>query len=338
MRRNRKSITIHDVAASAGVSVSTVSRVLNDKDDVASETYERVQQVVSELGYASSLAARGMRSHRTNVIGLIMPDVAAPYSVAVLQGVNRAIAQLDYDLIVYTNGDVRKNASASQEAYFVSLLNGSITDGVIVVTPVSINFSTKAPIVAIDPNNESPECPAIISTNRDGALQAMNYLTSLGHRRIGFINGRSELVSASRRLQGYRDGLAAADIPLDEYLIEAGDYTTETAVFCAQRLFQLDDRPTAIFAANDQTAMGVYRAAQAGGMRIPEDLSVVGFDNLQESLFLYPPLTTVDQFISEMGTIAVEMIVKLVNGETLQNDLRKISTRLVVRDSCCPLG
>jgi LacI family transcriptional regulator len=338
MRRNRKSITIHDVAASAGVSVSTVSRVLNDKDDVASETYERVQQVVSELGYASSLAARGMRSHRTNVIGLIMPDVAAPYSVAVLQGVNRAIAQLDYDLIVYTNGDVRKHASASQEAYFVSLLNGSITDGVIVVTPVSTNFSTKAPIVAIDPNNESPECPAIISTNRDGALQAMNYLTSLGHRRIGFINGRSELVSASRRLQGYRDGLAAADIPLDEYLIEAGDYTTETAVFCAQRLFQLDDRPTAIFAANDQTAMGVYRAAQAGGMRIPEDLSVVGFDNLQESLFLYPPLTTVDQFISEMGTIAVEMIVKLVNGETLQNDLRKISTRLVVRDSCCPLG
>ena len=220
----------------------------------------------------------------------------------------------------------------------MSLLNGSITDGVIVVTPVSTNFSTKAPIVAIDPNNESPECPAIISTNRDGALQAMNYLTSLGHRRIGFINGRSELVSASRRLQGYRDGLAAADIPLDEYLIEAGDYTTETAVFCAQRLFQLDDRPTAIFAANDQTAMGVYRAAQAGGMRIPEDLSVVGFDNLQESLFLYPPLTTVDQFISEMGTIAVEMIVKLVNGETLQNDLRKISTRLVVRDSCCPLG
>jgi LacI family transcriptional regulator len=337
MKHNRKSITIHDVAAAAGVSVSTVSRVLNDKDDVASETYERVQQVISELGYASSLAARGMRSRRTNVIGLIMPDVAAPYSVAVLQGVNQAIAQLDYDLIVYTNGDVRKNASAAQEAYFVSLLNGSITDGVIVVTPVATNFSTDAPIVAIDPNNESPECPAIISTNRDGALQAMNYLTGLGHRRIGFINGRSELVSASRRLQGYRDGLAVAGIPVDEDLIEAGDYTTETAVRCTQRLLQLEDPPTAIFAANDQTAMGVYQAAQAIGMRIPEDLSVVGFDNLRESLFLYPPLTTIDQFISEMGTIAVEMIVKLVNGETLENNLRKISTQLVIRDSCYPL-
>ena len=170
MKRNRKSITIHDVAAAAGVSVSTVSRVLNDKDDVAAETYSRVQQVISELGYASSLAARGMRSQRTNVIGLIMPDVASPYSIAVMQGVNRAISQFDYDLIIYTNGDIRKNASADQESYFVSLLNGSITDAVIVVTPAATNFSTAAPVVAIDPNNESPECPAIMSTNYDGAM------------------------------------------------------------------------------------------------------------------------------------------------------------------------
>ena len=334
MKRNRKSTTIHDVAAAAGVSVSTVSRVLNDKDDVADETYDRVQQIIDELGYASSLAARGMRSSRTNVIGLIMPDVAAPYSVAVLQGVNQAIAQLDYDLIVYTNGDARKNASAAHEAYFVSLLNGSVTDGVIVVTPVATNFSTAAPIVAIDPNNESPECPAIISTNREGALQAMNYLVNLGHRRIGFINGRSELVSASRRLQGYADGLAAAGIPFDPNLIETGDYTTETAVICAHRLLDLDNPPTAIFAANDQTAMGVYQAAKEIGLRVPEDLSVIGFDNLREFVYMDPPLTTIDQFISEMGTIAVEMLVKLVNEEDLETDLYKFRTRLVIRDSC----
>jgi LacI family transcriptional regulator len=334
MRNNRKSITIHDVAAAARVSVSTVSRVLNDKDDVATDTYERVQQIIEELGYASSLAARGMRSRRTNVIGLIMPDVVAPYSIAVLQGVNQAIAQLDFDLIVYTNGDVRKNASAAQEAHFVSLLNGSITDGVIVVTPVATNFSTAAPIVAIDPNNESPECPAVISTNRDGALQVMKYLVDLGHRRIGYINGRSELVSASRRLQGYLDGLAGAGIGVDECLVEAGDYTTETAVLCTQRLLALDDPPTAIFAANDQTAMGVYQAAAEAGLRIPDNLSVVGFDNLRESVILDPSLTTVDQFIPTMGTIAVEMLVKLINGETLENDLHKFQTKLVVRDSC----
>jgi LacI family transcriptional regulator len=334
MRRSRKSVTINDVAEAAGVSVSTVSRVLNDKDDVAPETYARVQQVVNELGYVSSLAARGMRSRRTNVIGLIMPDVASLYSTAVMQGVNRAIAQLDYDLIVYTNGDVRKNASAYQESYYVSLLNGSITDGVIVVTPAATNFSTDAPVVAIDPNNESPECPAIISTNLDGALQAMKYLTGLGHRRIGFITGRLELVSASRRLRGYKEGLAEAGIPLDEGLIQVGDYTTETAVGCTRALLSIDDPPTAIFAANDMSAMGVYQAAYELGVRIPEDLSVVGFDNLRETGFLNPTLTTVDQFITEMGFIATEVILKLVKGETLESNVHKIPTELVIRDSC----
>lgn len=334
MKRNKRSITIQDVATAAGVSVSTVSRVLNDKDDVALDTYERVQQVISELGYASSLAARGMRSHRTNVIGLIMPDVASFYCAAVMRGVNQAISRLDSDLIIYTNGDVRKNASADQESYFVSLLNGSITDGVIVVTPAATNFSTTAPVVAIDPNNESPKCPAIISTNRDGALQAMRYITGLGHRRIGFITGRLELVSASRRLRGYKEGLTAVGIPIDEELIRTGDYTTETAVECTRSLLALPDPPTAILASNDMSAMGVYQAAQEAGLRIPDDLSVIGFDNLRESAYLFPPLTTVDQFISEMGTIAVEMVVKLVNGETLENNLRKISTQLVVRDSC----
>jgi LacI family transcriptional regulator len=333
MVRNRKTVTIHDVAEASGVSVSTVSRVLNDKDDVAPDTYERVQNIISELGYASSLAARGMRSSRTNVLGLIMPDVSGPYSVAVLQGVNRAIAQLDYDLIVYTNGDIRKNTSADQESYYVALLNGSITDGVIVVTPAATNFSTAAPVVAIDPNNESPGCPAIISTNRDGALQVMEYLTGLGHRRIGHITGRLELVSAMRRLQGYKDGLTASGIPIDEELIQVGDYTVETAIGCTCALFALEEPPTAIFAANDMSAMGVYQAAKEAGVHIPEDLSVIGFDNLREAAFLRPPLTTVDQFVSEMGYIATEMIVKLVNGETLESNLRKIPTQLVIRDS-----
>jgi LacI family transcriptional regulator len=334
MRRPRKSVTIHDVAQAAGVSVSTVSRVLNDKDDVAAETYESVQRIIDELGYASSLAARGMRSRRTNVIGLIMPDVASPYCIEVLQGVNKAILQLDYDLIVYTNGDVRKYATADQERNYVVLLNGGITDGVIVVTPAATNFSTDAPVVAIDPNNVSPDCPAIIATNQEGAFSAMQYLTGLGHRRIGFITGRLELVSANRRLQGYKDGLAAAGIPFDEALVQVSDYTTETAISCTRALLSLDDPPTAIFASNDMSAMGVYNAAAELGVQIPEDLSVIGFDNLRESSFLTPSLTTVDQFISEMGSQAIEMVVKLVNGEDLENDLHKVQTKLIVRNSC----
>jgi len=333
VKRPQKSVTIHDVAEAAGVSVSTVSRVLNDKDDVAADTYEKVQNVIQTMGYTSSLAARGMRSRRTNVIGLVMPDVASPYSVAVLKGVNRGILKYDYDLIVYTNGDVAKYATADRERHYVTLLNGTITDGVIVVTPVATNIPTHAPLVAIDPNNISPECAAIIATNREGALAAVNHLIELGHRRIGFITGRIDLISGSRRFLGYKDALYTAGIPLDEKLIRIGDYTTETAVGCAYELLTLADPPTAIFASNDMSAMGVYQTAKEIGLRIPEDLSVIGFDNLKESFYLKPALTTIDQFIKDMGTQAIEMIVKLVNGETLEDPLRKIQTKLVVRDS-----
>jgi LacI family transcriptional regulator len=278
-----------------------------------------------------------MRSLRTHVIGLIMPDVASLYCVEVMRGVNRAIAQLDYDLIIYTNGDIRKYSIVDQERRYVMLLNVGITDGVIVVTPAAKDFSTDAPIVAIDPNNESPECPAVIATNRAGALAAMTFLTGLGHRRIGYITGRLDLVSATRRLQGFKDGLAACGIPVQEELIQVGDYTTETAAGCARALLSLPEPPTAIFAANDMSAIGIYQAAQEMGVRIPQDLSVVGFDNIRESAFLNPPLTTVDQFIADMGTIAVEMVVKLVKGETLERNLHEIPTQLVVRDSCRPL-
>jgi LacI family transcriptional regulator len=336
MKRNRRSVTIHDVAKAAGVSVSTVSRVLNNKDDVAQDTVEKVQQVIKTLGYASSMAAKSMRSHRTNVIGLVMPDIATPYSIEVMQGVNRAIAQLDYDLLVYTNGDIRKYSTAERERYYVNLLNGSITDGVVVVAAATTNFTTDAPLVIIDPNNEYPDFPAVTSTNREGALAAMKYLTGLGHRRIGFITGRLELLSACHRMLGYKDGLADKDIPVDDELIQIGDYTTETALRCTRTLLSLKNRPTAIFASNDMSAMGVYQAASQAGLRIPEDLSVMGFDNIHDSAHLHPPLTTIDQFISEMATIATEMVFKMIKGEIVDKNLYKIQTQLLIRDSCLP--
>jgi LacI family transcriptional regulator len=340
MRRNTQRVTIRDVASKAGVSVTTVSRVINGKDDISEETVKKVQAVVQELGYTSSLAARGMRSHSTNVVGLIMPDVAGYYGQEIMRGVNHAIARLDRHLIVYTSGRMDKDNVAQHERSYVALLNGSITDGVIVVTPTATEFTTHAPLVIIDPNNETPDYPAIIATNREGALAAMNYLTGLGHRRIGYITGRMELASSDQRLQGYKDGLAAAGIPLDEQLIEIGDYSTEMAVICARTLLSLPDRPTAIFASNDMSAMGVYQAAREFGLQIPADLSVIGFDNLHEAAYLNPPLTTIDQSVEKMGTMATEMLVKLVKGESLpinsaeQGHLYKIPTRLVIRDSC----
>jgi len=334
MGRGKKAITIQDVARTAGVSVSTVSRVLNDKDDVAPETYERVQGVIQQMGYTSSLAARSMRSRRTNVIGLIVPDVDDSFSIQVMKGVNQAIFELNYDLIIYTSGSIKKRSASEREQYFVSLLNGSITDGVVIVTPAATSFSTAAPVVTIDPNNECPECLTVIATNHAGAVAAMEYLIGLGHRRIGFISGRPDLQSAQRRLQGYQDALRQAEIPLDPELIAIGDFSLETGRLCARKLLSLPDRPTAIFAANDQSAMGTIETASEMGLRVSEDLSVVGFDNIPEAAYGNPSLTTVDQFIGKMGYVATEALIGLIQGKALDGDLHKIPTRLVVRDSC----
>jgi LacI family transcriptional regulator len=334
MGRTKATVTIRDVAKAAGVSVSTVSRVLNDKDDVAPETYERVKAVIEKMGYASNLAAKSMRSRATNVVGLIMPDVGDPFSIEVMKGVNRAIATLEYDLIVYTTGDFKKNTWADNQRRFVALLNNSITDGVVVVTPSATDFPTAAPVVAVDPNRASPDIPAVIATNHVGALSAMEYLIGLGHRRIGYIGGRTDLHSGIQRRQGYEDALRQAGLPVEPDLIQDGDFTTETAVLCARQLLNLPDPPTAIFAANDQSAIGVYSAARELGVGIPDALSVVGFDNIPNTAYMQPALTTVDQFVAEMGYAAMDLLMNLIQGNPQDGDRVSIPTQLVIRDSC----
>ena len=332
MQKKKRTVTIQDVAKTAGVSVSTVSRVLNGKVDVASETQDRILSVIDDLGYTTNLAARSMRSQKKNLVGLIMPDIAYPFAIEVMKGVNRAIAESEFDLLVYTTGDVRKSGRASHEQKYVSLLTNSISDGVIIVAPVAGEFNIDAPIVSIDPLASNPNYPAVHATNYQGAMDAMEYLIGLGHKRIGFISGRSELESSNRRLKGYHDALQKAGISVHESLIASGDYTTETGITGTRQLLAIDHPPTAIFASNDQMAMGVYQVAEEMGMRIPDDLSVIGFDNITESKYM--GLTTVDQFISEMGYVATHMLIKLINGVPLEDQTYRMQTRLVIRNSC----
>ena len=153
MQRKKRAVTIQDVAKKSGVSVSTVSRVLNSKDDVASSTQERILTVINKLGYTSNLAARSMRSHRKNLIGLVVPDIGFPYSIEIMKGVNRAIAESKFDLLVYTTGDIHKDGTASHEQHYVSLLNNSVTDGVIIVASAAAEFITDSPIVAVGPHS-----------------------------------------------------------------------------------------------------------------------------------------------------------------------------------------
>ena len=332
MRKKKRTVTIQDVAKNAGVSVSTVSRVLNGKVDVASDTQDRILSVIENLGFTTNLAARSMRSYKKNLVGLIMPDIAYPFAIEVMKGVNRAIAESEFDLLVYTTGDVRKSGRAFHEQKYVSLLTNSISDGVIIVAPVAGEFNIDAPIVSIDPLASNPNYPAVHATNYQGAMDAMRYLLGLGHKRIGFISGRAELESSNRRLKGYRESLEKAGIPIDEKLIASGDYTTETGISGARQLLALDQPPTAIFASNDQMAMGVFQVAEEMGLRIPDDLSVVGFDNITESKYM--GLTTVDQFISEMGYVATQMLIKLIKDTTLEDQTYQMQTQLVIRNSC----
>jgi len=332
MKRKYTAITINDVAKASGVSVSTVSRVLNGKSDVSADTQERVLDVIDSLGYTSNLAARSMRSFRRNLVGLIMPDIGYPFAIEVMRGVNRAIAESEFDLLVYTTGDVRKAESAKHEQKYVSLLNNSITDGVIIVAPVVSEFPTNGLIVSIDPATDNPSYPYVQATNYEGAVEAMRYLLGLGHRRIGYIGGRTELNSSVQRLEGYRDSLRDSGMDIDESLIVIGDFTSKTAKPLAKQLLMISDPPTAIFASNDQSAMGVFEAAKELGIHIPDDLSLVGFDNIIDSAYLN--LTTIDQHISEMGYIAAQMLIGMINKDSLVPKIYNMKTNLVIRNSC----
>lgn len=336
MATKKRSVTIQDVAERAGVSVSTVSRVLNGKVDVASDTQERVLAVIEEMGYIFNLAARSMRSRKKNLIGLVVPDIRYPYAIEIMKGVNRAIAETSFDLLLYTTGGIQKAGTELHEQHYVSLLSNSLVDGVIVAAASAGQFSTDAPIIAVDPHVLNADYPSVQATNYEGALDATEYLIRLGHRRIAFIKGRPEIQCSAHRLKGYEDALSNAGIQIDEILAVPGDFSTDTGHVRALQLLSLENPPTAIFASNDQSALGVYQAAEELGVRIPDDLSVVGFDNISEARYL--GLTTVDQFLDEMGYVAVQMLIKLIGNEPLEVQVHKIPTRLVERTSCRALA
>ncbi len=188
--------------------------------------------------------------------------------------------------------------------------------------------------MAIDPNNDCPDCLTVIAMNYAGAMDAVTYLIGLGHRRIGFIGGRLDLRCAQQRLEGYTAALSQAGISLDSDLVSTGDFSRETGRECARQLLSLPEPPSAIFAANDQSAIGAIEAANEAGRRVPEDLSVIGFDNIPEGGYLHPALTTVDQFIAKMGYVSTEMLIRQIQGEPLDGSLYEMPTELVVRDSC----
>ena len=325
-------VTIGDVAAEAGVSVATVSKVINDRYGVAENTSARVRAVIDELGYHASLVGQSLRSRRTKVVGVLVRDLE-PFSTELLKGVARGIHDTGYELVVFS-GCGQADDQAGWERRYLSRISGTLADGAILVTPGSIDETFGTPVVAVDHNAHSSTLPTVDSENLEGAVAATQYLLGLGHRRIGFLAGRSDLESARLRERGYREALSRAGVAVDESLVQVGGYDAATAAEPARRLLELDSRPTAIFAANDVTALETITVAHSLGMSVPDDLSVVGFDNVPESALGEPTLTTVEQPIQEMGREAVRLLLELIEDPLLPPARVILPTRLVVRQSC----
>jgi LacI family transcriptional regulator len=326
-------VTINDVATAAGVSVATVSKAVNGRYGVSPETSARVLEAVEALGYESSLVARSMRSRRTGVIGVLVADFE-PFSAEILKGVAAALRDTDYDLLAYSGS--RRGESEGWERRSLSRLSGTLIDGVIMVTPTVVAVTADVPIVAIDPHTGPVDLPTVESDSFDGARSATRYLVELGHRRIAFVAGRPDLRSSQQRDAGYRASLAEAGIPFDPALTRVGFYELRPARETAVSLLTQEDRPTAVFAANDLSAIAIVQVAAELGLDVPGDLSVIGFDDIPEASRLTPPLSTVRQSMQGLGAAAARMLADLMAGEDAGLTHVRLPTRLIPRATTAP--
>ena len=328
--------TIVDVAREAGVSVATVSKVINGRYGVAEATSERVLAVIDDLGYESSLVASSLRRKRTGVIGVLVAEFE-PYSAELLKGISAGLAGTGYELMAHA-GSTDVHSRSGWERRSLSRLGRTLIDGAIVVTPsMLITDQAGIPVVAVDPHT-GPDGPATVdSDNIHGARMAADHLLSLGHRRIAFLGGRPDLRSAQLREEGFRTAFFAAGLTPDPDLMKVGGYHPDLAEAPARELLTMpaETRPTAIFAANDLSALKVLEIAGELGLRVPEDVSVIGYDNVPESASSTPPLSTVAQPLHEMGVTALRILLAMLAGQTIERHVR-MPTELVVRASTAP--
>ena len=325
--------TIHDVAKAAGVSVSTVSKAVNGRYGIADATVQRVLDAVKQLGYESSLVASSMRARRTGVIGVLLADFE-PFSAEILKGVGSAVHDTAFDLLAYSGSHL--GAGDGWERRSLSRLSGTLIDAAIMVTPTVVSAGTEIPVVAIDPHTGRADLPTVESDSFGGALTATRHLIELGHRRIGFVAGRPDLRSAGLRDAGYRRALSDAGIPLDPSLVGIGRYELDATRESARIMLSGESRPTAIFAANDLSAIAVIDVAHELGLRVPDDLSVIGFDDVPEATRRALPLTTIQQPMRRLGAVAADMVFTQLSGQEIDEMHVILPTRLVVRATTAP--
>ncbi|MEV6633228.1 LacI family DNA-binding transcriptional regulator [Actinoplanes sp. NPDC051470] len=323
-------VTIAAIAAEAGVSVPTVSRVLNGRTDVAPETREKVEQLLSEHGYQRR--ASRQRPGGAALVDLVFNDLDSPWAVELIRGVEEVTHAAGVGTVISA---VHRRSTSTRQ--WLQNLRSRASDGVIFVLSGPGVAHTELqrlgiPVVMVDPaGNAGNDVPTIGATNWAGGRSATEHLASLGHRRIALIAGPKDLLCSRARLDGYRAALEEAG--LDYQAIVQGDFQHRSGFEGAAELLDRPDRPTAIFAASDTMALGAYEACRLRGLRIPDDISIAGFDDLPESRWASPPLTTVRQPLAEMGALAARTALRLARGEHIEVPRVELVTELVVRDS-----
>jgi LacI family transcriptional regulator len=330
-------VTIVEVAEKAGVSLGTVSRVLNNDVHVAPDTRERVSAVVREMGYVANRQARSLKGSRTNIIGMLVPDLGTGYIGEIMHGVDTELGLHQLDLMLFTT-----HRAAIKEASYVANMAQGMADGLLLVLPrnpadfIGTLTERNFPFVLIDHQGTSSPCPAVGATNWQGAFNATEYLIKLGHTRIGFITGSMDLGAAVDRLEGYKSALKTHHITEDPKLIYHGTFFQPEGFAGASELLDLDEPPTAIFASNDVMAMGAMDAVRNRGLRVPEDVSILGFDDIPQAEVVRPALTTVRQPLREMGGMAAQMLIEKLNDPEKEMARIELPTELIVRASTLP--
>jgi LacI family transcriptional regulator len=340
MGTEHKRKTINDVAARAGVSIKTVSRVFNGEPSVRQATRDRVLATAQSMGYAPNISARRLASRRSFIVALLYRDDDVNHYIPDIQhGVLDACRERGYNLLLHPcQGDIEDAALEIQQLASQALLDGFIVTPPLADSRVLVSAMTRLglPFVRVSQLYRGQFSPSVAVGDRLGAYKMVEYLAGLNHRGIGFIVGNPNQGASVDRLQGYNDAIRELGLDHDAAWISQGDFTFESGARCMTELLALEKRPTAVFASNDDMAAGAMLVAHRQGYEVPGDISIVGFDDISMSQRLWPPLTTVRQPTKKAAFIATTMLLEGLRTGDLSLTNTEIPTELVIRDSAGP--
>ncbi len=332
-------VRITDVAERAGVSIKTVSRVINREPNVRGDTRERVESAIEALKYTPNPFARSLAGSRAFVIGLLYDNPSSSYVIDIQRGALKVCRREHYDLLIHPC-DYGGRELPVEVGH---LLRQSKVDGLLLTPPLSDNEplltmlrDSNARFARVAPGDHAEIARSVFTNDRESCAEMTRYLVSLGHRSIAFIVGDPDHKAVAERYRGYLDGLKTAGVPFDQRLVKQGFNTFESGVECGLELLRQKDRPTAIFASNDEMAVGVIRVAHESGIRIPENLSVVGFDDIPIGRQMFPALTTIRQPVEAMAMTATDLLLGQLRGVAVGQDRIVLESVIQLRESTGP--